>query len=54
MTPNPEPEVLWNFEKFLVGRDGNVVARFTPDTAPDDPAVTAAIEDALRESGLDG
>lgn len=47
MTPNPAPELLWNFEKFLVGRDGAVVARFSPDTAPDDPALVAAIEQAL-------
>ena len=47
ITPNPEPEVLWNFEKFLVGRDGEVVARFAPDTTPDDPALVAAIEGAL-------
>ena len=36
-----------NFEKFLVSRDGKVVARFAPDTAPDDPAVVAAIEREL-------
>lgn len=47
MTPNPEPEVLWNFEKFLIGRDGQVVARFSPGTAPDDPALIAAIEEQL-------
>lgn len=47
MTPNEDPEVLWNFEKFLVGRDGEVIARFAPTTAPDDPALTAAIEGAL-------
>jgi len=47
MTPNPEPEVLWNFEKFLVGRNGDVVARFAPTTAPDDPALVAAIETQL-------
>lgn len=47
MTPNPVPELLWNFEKFLVGRDGAVIARFAPDTAPDDPALVAAIEQAL-------
>jgi glutathione peroxidase len=29
-------EVLWNFEKFLVGRNGEIVARFAPDVAPDD------------------
>ena len=37
MTPNPEPEVLWNFEKFLIARDGSVAARFSPDVAPGDP-----------------
>jgi glutathione peroxidase len=47
MTPNPEPEVLWNFEKFLVGRDGAVVARFAPTTAPDDKELVGAIEAAL-------
>ena len=44
---NPEPGILWNFEKFLVGRDGKVVARFSPEVAPDDPAVVGAIEAAL-------
>jgi glutathione peroxidase len=47
MTPNPEPEVLWNFEKFVVGRDGTVVGRFTPDVAADDPRLVAALEAAL-------
>jgi len=41
-------EVLWNFEKFLVGRDGRVVARFNPDVTPDDPLLQAAIEEQLR------
>jgi glutathione peroxidase len=47
MTPSEDPEVLWNFEKFLVGRDGTVVGRFAPATTPDDPAVRSAIEAAL-------
>jgi len=47
MTPNPEPEVLWNFEKFLVGKDGAVIARFAPTTAPDDAELVGAIETAL-------
>jgi glutathione peroxidase len=47
MTPNPVPEVLWNFEKFLVGKDGAVIARFAPTTAPNDPALVGAIEAAL-------
>ena len=45
--PNPLPELLWNFEKFLIGRDGTVLARFAPDTPPDDPRITEAIEAAL-------
>lgn len=47
-TTNPEPGILWNFEKFLVNRDGNVVERFSPETKPDDPAVVSAIESALK------
>jgi glutathione peroxidase len=49
MTPNPEPEVLWNFEKFLIGRDGSVVARFAPTVTPDDPALVSAIEAELAK-----
>jgi glutathione peroxidase len=45
--PNKLPELLWNFEKFLVGRDGTVLERFAPDTPPDDPKITSAIEQAL-------
>ena len=40
-------DIRWNFEKFLVGPDGAVVARFSPVTVPDDPSVVAAIEGAL-------
>jgi glutathione peroxidase len=47
MTPNPEPGILWNFEKFLVDRKGEVVARFAPNVTPDDPIVLAAIDKAL-------
>ncbi|MDE2619112.1 MAG: glutathione peroxidase [Sphingomonadales bacterium] len=47
MTPTEDPEVLWNFEKFLIGRDGSVVGRFAPGVTPDDPALVAAIEAAL-------
>lgn len=49
VTPNEEPELLWNFEKFLVGRDGTVVARFSPDTLPDSDAVSHAIERELAK-----
>ncbi len=40
-------EPNWNFTKYLVGRDGQVLKRFEPTTAPDDPALRAAIESAL-------
>lgn len=47
IVPTEAPEVLWNFEKFLVGRDGSVIARFSPDTPPDADIIIAAIEKAL-------
>lgn len=46
----PEPELLWNFEKFLVSRSGEIICRFSPDTVPDDPALIAAIEGELAKS----
>jgi len=42
--PTSPPEVLWNFEKFLIGRDGRVVGRFAPNVVPDDPVLREAIE----------
>ena len=45
-TDDPGP-VKWNFEKFLVGRDGRVIARFRSGVDPDDPAFVAAVEKAL-------
>jgi glutathione peroxidase len=45
--PNPEPGILWNFEKFVIDRQGNVVGRFSPELTPEDPLVVAAIEAAL-------
>jgi glutathione peroxidase len=50
MTPTEDPEVLWNFEKFLISRDGEVVARFAPTVTPDDERVTSAIERELQAS----
>jgi glutathione peroxidase len=47
-TTNPEPGILWNFEKFLVDRTGKVVARFSPEVLPDDDAVLTAINSALN------
>ncbi|WP_263262688.1 glutathione peroxidase [Pseudomonas sp. RIT-PI-S] len=40
-------DISWNFEKFLVGKDGRVLARFSPRTPPQDPALLNAIEGAL-------
>jgi glutathione peroxidase len=50
----PEEEVAWNFEKFLLSRDGRVVRRFSPRTEPNDPALIAAIEATLSGSGAAG
>ncbi len=44
---NPAPGILWNFEKFLLGRQGEVLARFAPNVPPEDPRLIAAIESAL-------
>ena len=40
-------EPTWNFTKYLVGRDGRVIARFAPKTTPNDPELIAALEEAL-------
>lgn len=40
-------EPTWNFTKYLVGRDGKVIARFGPRTAPDDPGLVESIDRAL-------
>jgi glutathione peroxidase len=45
--PNPAPGVLWNFEKFLIGRDGRVAARFAPSMTPEDPMLVQAVEAQL-------
>jgi len=42
-------KIAWNFTKFLVDRQGTVVARFEPRQVPDDPGLIAAIEKALQE-----
>jgi glutathione peroxidase len=52
-SPETDPkyagDIKWNFEKFLIGRDGNVIARFAPTVKPDAPEVIKAIEGALGE-----
>ncbi|MFF4828030.1 glutathione peroxidase [Streptomyces sp. NPDC001312] len=40
-------DIRWNFEKFLVGRDGKVVARFSPQTGPEAAELVAAVEEQL-------
>lgn len=51
LTTHPNKDVAgdlkWNFEKYLVGRDGQVIARFGTKTLPEDPKVTEAVEKAL-------
>jgi glutathione peroxidase len=42
--PDFAGDIAWNFSKFLIDRDGKIVARFEPDVTPDSPEVTAAIE----------
>ena len=46
-------EIEWNFAKFLVDRDGQVIARFSPKVRPDDKEVLAAIEKALEAKPAD-
>ena len=43
------PEVLWNFERFLINKQGEVVARFAPDITADDARIVAAIDAELAK-----
>jgi glutathione peroxidase len=45
--PKTGGDIQWNFTKFLVGPDGQIIARFEPKVTPDSPEVTGAIEQAL-------
>ena len=47
--PKGEGKISWNFEKFLIGRDGEVLARFEPSTKPDDPKLVKLIEVQLEK-----
>ncbi len=49
-TPVPG-DVQWNFQKYLVDRDGKVVSKFQPATEPLDNSVTSKIEELLKEKG---
>ncbi len=48
---SPPGDVRWNFEKFLVGKDGNLLARFGSGTTPSSTELVSAIEKALAERG---
>ena len=41
-------DILWNFEKFLINKKGEVITRFAPDIKPDDALIVNAIENALK------
>ncbi|AJJ12053.1 glutathione peroxidase family protein [Yersinia rohdei] len=45
--PKQAGDILWNFEKFLIGRDGVVLERFAPDMTPEDAILVSAITQAL-------
>ena len=52
ITTMPEPiggDVLWNFQKYLLNKSGDVVRKIGPQTKPEDPEVSAAIEALLEE-----
>jgi glutathione peroxidase len=49
LSASEDPDILWNFEKFLIARDGTVVRRFAPTVTPDDPVLTRAVEDELAK-----
>ena len=49
LTPNQPPEVLWNFEKFLINKNGEVVARFAPDITADDQRIVDAVNAELAK-----
>ena len=47
--PQPSGNITWNFEKFLIGRDGQTLARYAPKTQPADAKLVEAIETALGQ-----
>ena len=49
LTKSTGGDIKWNFTKFLIGKDGAIIARFESPVKPDDPKVTAAIEKALAQ-----
>ena len=47
--PKGAGKVTWNFEEFVIDREGTVVGRFGPRTTPDDPAIVKLIESGLAD-----
>jgi cytochrome c peroxidase len=47
--PGFSGDIQWNFAKFLINREGKVIARFEPKTEPDSRAIVSAIEDAIQK-----
>jgi glutathione peroxidase len=50
LAPKTPTDVMWNFEKFLIDRHGNVAGRFAPDVTPDNPGLVQAVERELSKS----
>jgi glutathione peroxidase len=48
--PDGPGDITWNFAKFVIDRDGNVAARFSPPTKPSDPELRGAVEKAIGSS----
>jgi glutathione peroxidase len=46
--PTTGGEIGWNFTKFLVDKDGKVIARFNSQVTPESPELTSAVEQALK------
>jgi glutathione peroxidase len=49
LAPKAPTDVMWNFEKFLIDRHGNVAGRFAPDVTPDNQGLIAALESELAK-----
>ena len=47
--PDSYGVITWNFEKFLIGKNGKILARFDPEIKPNDPLIINSIEDALAQ-----
>jgi glutathione peroxidase len=50
LAPTAAADIMWNFEKFLVDRHGNVVGRFAPDVTPNSAGLVQAVEQELSKS----